>query len=225
MAGDETVFSHPERLTALQRALITGFLPRAPGFFLTGGAALVGFDFGHRTTDDLDFFTGAPGALDEAERTLEDVAAGLGATTESLSRHVDFRRRLVRRGEDTCVVDLVVDRAPMVDGTKRRLGGVAVDTLREMTANKVAALVGRAELRDLVDLQRLLGAGQSLEQALSDAGRKDAGVDAATLGWTLSQLGIGAAAKLPADADPVALDAFRQELVGRLRRLALPPGP
>lgn len=223
MAGDATVFSHPERLTALQRELIVGFLPLAPGFFLTGGAALVGFDFGHRSTDDLDFFANDIPGLDEADRTLDDVVARLGASSEVLSRHVDFRRRLVRRGEETCVVDLVRDRAPAIEATKRLVGGVAVDTLREMTANKVAALVGRSELRDLVDLERLLGAGQSLEQALEDAAKKDAGVDPATLAWTLAQLHIGAQSKLPSGADPLLLDQFRLALVERLRRLALPP--
>lgn len=223
MAGDETVFSHPERLTALQRALIVGFLPRAPQFFLTGGAALVGFDFGHRATDDLDFFTSSPGTLDEAERTLADVAAALGASVEPVSSHVDFRRRLVRRGAESCVVDLVVDRAPAVEPTKRCVGSLAIDTPREMAANKVAALVSRSELRDLVDLERLLGASQPLEQALSDAARKDAGVDAATLAWTLEQLVIGPGAKVPAGGDAEALEGFRADLVRRLCRLALPP--
>lgn len=129
----------------------------------------------------------------------------------------------MRRGEATCVVDLVLDRAPAIEGQKRQVGGLAVDTLREMTANKVAALVGRSELRDLVDLERLLAAGQSLEQALEDAGKKDAGVDPAIVAWTLSQLRIGPEAKLPAGADPVSLESFRAALVNRLRRVALPP--
>lgn len=221
MAGDATVFSHPERLTALQRQLIVAFLPRAPLFFLTGGAALSGFDFGHRATDDLDFFAPPGASLDEAEHTLTDAALELKASVSPLSRHADFRRHLVQRGDERCVVDLVLDRAPVLDAEKRNLGGVHVDTRREMTANKVAALVGRNELRDLVDLQRLLEAGTSLAQALEDAERKDAGVDPATLAWTLDQLGIGPHAKLPAGASPTALNAFRLQLIEAARTLAL----
>jgi hypothetical protein len=220
MVGDATAFSHPERLTELQRQLITSFLPRAPGFFLTGGAALVGFDFGHRQTDDLDFFSAPGTSLDEAERVLADVVAALGATSTPRSRHADFRRHLVRRGDETCVVDLVVDRAPMVDADKRRIGPLCIDTPRELTANKVAALVGRSELRDLVDLERLLASGQSLEQALADAQTKDAGVDAATLAWTVEQLHLAPTAKLPGDIRWADLDRFRQDLVLRLRALA-----
>jgi hypothetical protein len=44
-------------LTPLQRDLLDAFFARERRFFLTGGAALAGFYFGHRTTDDLDFFT------------------------------------------------------------------------------------------------------------------------------------------------------------------------
>ena len=46
-----------DRLSALQRQLLEAFFSHASGFYLTGGAALAGFHLGHRTTEDLDFFT------------------------------------------------------------------------------------------------------------------------------------------------------------------------
>ena len=62
--------SFPSKLTALQRDLLREFFARERSFFLTGGAALAGFYFGHRETEDLDFFS-APGAdLDAADRAL-----------------------------------------------------------------------------------------------------------------------------------------------------------
>ncbi|MDX2009568.1 MAG: hypothetical protein SFW67_05240 [Myxococcaceae bacterium] len=91
------------RLTALQRELIEAFFARSRGLFLTGGAVLAGYDFGHRTTDNLDLF------------------------------------------------------------------------------------------------------------GFADAGRKDAGVDPATVAWTLEQLKIASTAPLPGDA----------ELIARLRALTL----
>jgi len=45
------------RLTELQILVLEGFFARERAFFLTGGAALVGFHLGHRTTKDLDLFT------------------------------------------------------------------------------------------------------------------------------------------------------------------------
>lgn len=153
MAGEKTESSRPGRLTPLQQDLLTEFFAREQRLFLTGGAALVGFDFAHRTTDDLDLFAPPPLDLDEADRTLADSVAALGASLTSVSRHADFRRWRVVRGDETCVVDLVVDRAPMVDATKRAVGQVRLDTLREMTANKVCALVSDLPLRELNRVQ------------------------------------------------------------------------
>lgn len=218
MAGDATDSS--TTLTALQRDLLREFFAREQRLFLTGGAALAGFDFHHRKTDDLDLFAAPPVDLDDAERTLRDVTVVLNASLHPVSRHADFRRWRVERGAESCVVDFVLDRAPMVDPQKRQLGTARVDTLREMTANKVCALISRSELRDLVDLRVLLGAGHSLEQALADAATKEASADAATLGYTLSQLSIRPGAVLPANVDPVDLEAFRAQLVTRLRSLA-----
>lgn len=48
----------------------------------------------------------------------------------------------------------------------------------------------------------------------------DAGVDAATVAWTLDSLRIGPTAHLPGGADPAALDAFREALVLKLRAMA-----
>jgi hypothetical protein len=96
-----------------------------------------------------------------------------------------------------------------------------VDTLREIAANKLDALLGRSEIRDLVDLKVILGSGVDLVQAMRDAERKDAGADPATLAWVLDQIGIGASARLPGGADPTDVDEFRKDLVKRLRALAL----
>ena len=52
--------SSPGRLTALQRDLLDAFFAREQRLFLTGGAALAGYDFHHRTTDELDLFVLPP---------------------------------------------------------------------------------------------------------------------------------------------------------------------
>jgi hypothetical protein len=103
-------------------------------------------------------------------------------------------------------------------------GGAAlagVDSLREIASNKLDALLGRAEIRDLVDLWHILGAGVELDQAMRDAERKDAGADPATLAWVLDQITIAPSARMPGGADPAVVDAFRKDLVRRLRALAL----
>ena len=203
--------------TPLQADLLVAFFALEQRFFLTGGAALAGFYLGHRSTEDLDLFGGPGLDLGEAVRQLEAAARQCGATLAALRTSPDFRRLLASRGDERCVVDLVVDRAPMVDTDKALFGAVRVDTLREIAANKICALLGRSEPKDLVDLQALLGGGANLARALVDAEHKDAGVDPATLAWVLDQLTLSPDAVLPAGADPVALDVFRRDLGQRLR--------
>ncbi|HEY3356302.1 MAG TPA: nucleotidyl transferase AbiEii/AbiGii toxin family protein [Polyangia bacterium] len=212
--------SAPSRLTPLQRELLEAFFARDQGFFLTGGAALAGFYLGHRETDDLDLFGPPDLELDRAVRALAGAAAACGAGLRSLQHYPEFRRFIAERGDERCVVDLAIDRAPAVVADKIVFGAVRVDSLREIAANKVCTLIGRAEIKDLVDLQALLAAGVELGQALDDAARKDAGVDPATLAWILDQVTITAAARLPGGTDPGVLDAFRRDLVRRLRALA-----
>jgi hypothetical protein len=85
----------------------------------------------------------------------------------------------VRGLQERCVVDFVVDRAPMVDLLKRIVAGIRVDTRRALLANKLSALVGRSEIRDLIDVKYLLDAGENLTLGLTDAEAK-AGIDPAT---------------------------------------------
>ncbi len=210
----------PSRLTALQRDLLEAFFAREGRLFLTGGGALAGFYLGHRTTEDLDLFA-APGLdLAEPAHALEDAARALGATTAARSTYPDFRRVVVTRGAETCVVDLVVDRAPMIDPAKVMIGAVRVDTEREIAANKICTLLSRSEIKDLVDLTALVRRGIDLDQAFTDARRKDAGAEPATLAWLLEQLTIAPEAVLPSGISAESLLAFRDELVKKLRAMA-----
>ena len=212
--------SRPDRLTALQRDLLTAFFARERRWFLTGGAALAGFYFGHRGTEGLDFFSPPGPLLEEAAGALRGAAESLGGTVEAAITSPDFRRCIVHRGDETCIVALVIDRAPMVDRDKLERGVVRIDTLREISANKLCTVLGRAELKDLVDLKLLLPEGTDLSRALADAESKDAGADPATLAWLLREISIGPRAVLPGGVDPVELDAFRRDLVRRLDEIA-----
>lgn len=208
-------------LSSLQQAVLKEFFAREQRFVLTGGGALVGFHLRHRTSDDLDLFTKPPCDLEDGKRALAAAAAAVGGTIENVKTYPDFHRALIRRGSESVLVDLVVDRAPDVDAPQLVAGGVRIHSLREIAANKVCALLGRGEVRDLIDLCLILREGLDLRAILADAERKDGGVAPATLAWLLDSMRIGADAKLPA-VTPAELEAFRIDLVRRLRRLGLP---
>ncbi|MBI5488919.1 MAG: nucleotidyl transferase AbiEii/AbiGii toxin family protein [Deltaproteobacteria bacterium] len=215
--------SRPDsRLSAIQRDLLAAFFARESRFFLTGGGALGGFHLAHRPSDDLDLFTLPPATLDPGERALVAAAQACRVTLVPKDRFPDFRRFVAERGAERTVVDLVVDRAPQLEQEKMRVGGVRIDSLLEIAANKVCALLSRNEPKDLVDLKAILDTGITLENALRGAVRKDGGANAANLAFVLDQWRIGVAARLPGDVDAGALEAFRLDLVDRLSRLAFP---
>lgn len=118
-------------------------------------------------------------------------------------------------------MDLVIDRAPDVDVIEEQ-GGIRLHSRRAIAANKVGALLGRGEVRDLVDLRALLATGLELSSVVADAERKDGGVSPATLAWILDSVRIGSDAEVPGVA-AAELEACRRDLVVRLRALAKPP--
>ncbi|HEX6097902.1 MAG TPA: nucleotidyl transferase AbiEii/AbiGii toxin family protein [Thermoanaerobaculia bacterium] len=213
-------------LTPLQTEVLQRFFARRDEFFLTGGAALVGFYTGHRETHDLDLFTaGQP--LDEGERTLREVASALDLSFESIRREPAFRRFLVRQreGGESLVIDLVRDDAPQLR-EKRIVGNVRVDSAEEILANKFCALLSRVEVRDLVDVMVLQQSGLDPIAAVHAAAGKDAGVTPSQLAWVLSSFPIPEDRGLPGEVSPDTLRAFRDDLIRRLAAAAFPePAP
>jgi hypothetical protein len=211
----------PSRLTPLQRSLLEEFFRLSRGFFLTGGAALAGYHLGHRPTHDLDFFT-TSGDLEAGARALRAAAAQLGATCSEVQTSPDFRRVLVTGRDESLVVDLVFERAPQIHVEKLTVGAIRLDPVDEIFANKLCALLGRAELRDLVDLCFLERAGLSLEEGLRAGARKDGGLTPAQLAWVVSQMALPESAAIPGGAPRAELESYRLELIDRLLELARP---
>lgn len=214
----------PDMLSVLQRSLLKGVAILAPHVFLTGGSALGGFHLHHRVSKDLDLFVTPPHSLDEVERALAAAAATLGGATVTLERFPDFRRFLVTGQGETTLVDLVLDRAPQL-AAKMVMDGLQVDPLEEIAANKVCALFGRNEVRDLVDLRAILAHGVTLVEAVAGACIKDGGVSAAALAFVLSQWSLPAGAGEPYGVLTVDLEAFRVLLMRQLLTLGLPLPP
>lgn len=210
------------KLTLLQREVLAAFFDREQGFFLTGGAALAGYHLGHRETLDLDLFTTDAEAFERSRHVLADLASVLGAHLSVRQDAPGFRRVVLTREGEGLVVDLVFERVHQAVPDKPVVDGVKVDPPFEILANKLCAVVGRAEERDLVDLWALEHHGLRVEDALEAALEKDGGCTPATLAWLLSQVDIKQDATLPGGASANELRSFIADLVERLRRLAHP---
>ncbi len=205
------------KLTALQCDALEALACRAPGFFLTGGAVLAGWTLRHRTTDDLDFFTTSDDAMALVDSAVRGAASAIHASPTSLTTTPDFHRYVLSRGDESVRVDLVRDRTPELRPKVTR-DGVLMDDTEEIVANKIAAVVGRSELRDLVDLFALERIGHRVEDHLADARKKDGGVSPATLAWLLSSIH---APPVVDGATAAELEAFIRDLEQRMLRLSV----
>jgi hypothetical protein len=95
---------------------------------------------------------------------------------------------------------------------------IAVDSRAEMLAGKLATLLERSEVRDLLDVKALLDAGGDLQAALRDAPKKDAGFSPLALAWVLRGFEPLPAARALGWSREAAesLVAFRDWLIGQL---------
>ncbi len=216
--------SPSERLTPLQRRVLRAWFEREAGFWLTGGAALAGFHLHHRSTGDLDLFTSDDRAFERGPPVLRDVAHSLQLRLEGVQDAPGFKRFVLSAAEDAVVVDLVLERAVQAFPEKDLLDGIRVDPVEEILANKLAALVGRMEERDLVDVLLLERAGLRVEDSLAAALAKDGGCTPATLAWLLSEIVVSDGVPLPAMIEASDLRTWLDDLVRRLRVLSFPAG-
>lgn len=204
----------PGRLSRLQSEVLSALAGFEPPWTLTGGAALSGFHTGHRTTRDLDLFWRERSSVAEF---AEDVTGRLlqrGFDVSMLQSGRSFLRLLVRDRSESTVLDLVADPVANVTEPDRvDLGGrmIGIDSKHEILVNKLVAVLGRSELRDLEDIRVLLEAGGDLSTAVRDAGCKDGGFSVMTLAWILRGFEIE---KLARSSD---WDARRVELLGHFR--------
>jgi hypothetical protein len=208
-------------LTDLQQEILRRFFAARQDFFLTGGAALAGFHLHHRVTHDLDLFSVSASSLEDAERTLAEIAQQLGYALDPLRRSPSFLRLLLKGSEEGLVIDFVRDEAPQLY-EKVVFGTIIVDSAEEILANKLCTILSRAEIRDLVDVVTLAKAGFDPIAAVPAASKKDGGMSASQLAWVLSSFPIPLDESLLHGVPRQELVAFRDDLIRRLTALAFP---
>jgi predicted nucleotidyltransferase component of viral defense system len=207
-------------LDALQKRVLTILAGFDPPFILGGGGALAIY-LGHRKTRDLDLFWEDVSLLAERPRAIRQRLAQAGLSVSPLQESPGFVRFRVADANSAINLDLVADPTERLERpTRQTIAGAEVTTesLSDLLANKLCAMLGRSEIRDLVDVEALVTRGVSLDQAIASAPRKDGGFSPLTLAWVLRNFDIVslAAATDIQDHEAIRLDRFRLDLIERL---------
>jgi hypothetical protein len=210
-----------DRLSGLQWRILGILSGLEPQWTLTGGAALAGVHLKHRTTKDLDLFFRKVGQLGTLPDEVRSRLTKEGLEVSTLRSGATFTQLRVGDGIAVCIVDLVAEPVPSLEPPLQVPIGetvIAVDTPHEILVNKLCALLGRSELRDLEDVRMLLERGGDFERALADAPQKDGGFSPLTLAWVLR--GFHPRMLAPAiglnEAAAERLEQFKQSLIQRL---------
>ena len=147
-------------------------------FVLTGGTALAAFFLHHRLSEDLDLFTQVPRAVPLALKGLRDALPSAGFQVQVVRSFPTFAELAVSGQGETLKVDLAEDTpfrlAPPKPGAAE---GLALDSLADISANKVAALFDRAQPKDFVDVYFLARDHAPLEDLVKEAQTKHLGMD------------------------------------------------
>ncbi len=147
-------------------------------FVLTGGTALAAYHLHHRLSEDLDFFTRVPRAVPLAVESLLASLPAAGFEIEVVRSFPSFAELSASGHGETLKLDLAEDTpfmlAPPTPGVAE---GMAVESIQDISANKLAALFDRAAPKDFVDVFFLVRDRAPLDDLVEEARKKHLGMD------------------------------------------------
>jgi predicted nucleotidyltransferase component of viral defense system len=176
-------------LTPLQNSFLQEFFRLTQDFYLTGGTALGAFYLKHRNSVDLDLFTRHDHAFEGADDITKRACAAINIACSTVRLTSYFKHFRVGDAKEPLTIHFSREYAAHLK-PPNRFGEILVDSLEDITANKICAALGRTEIKDLVDLYFLDKAGYALAEYFDLAKQKDGGLAHETLAYTLSQFEI-----------------------------------
>ncbi len=189
-------------------------------FYLTGGTALAEFYLRHRFSDDLDFFTNTAEFPTQAvESAVEKVRKALGMTEARYRRAYDRRMFFFPIASGELKIEFTYyPFAPIHQPDDRE--GLRVDSLEDIAANKLMALIDRVEPKDFVDLFFILKETEITVSKLREllAKKFHLQLEAMTLGSEFSK--VRSIEALPKMIKPLSITMLKQFFSDRARELA-----
>ena len=209
-------------LTSEQRKVLEFFAQEkhiASLFYLSGGTALAEFYLRHRYSDDLDFFTNEK---EFPQIHVEAFAAFIKQKLPAVS--MQYRRLYDRRifffATNGGELKIEFSSYPFMQlEPPQEHKGVFIDSLNDITANKVMALLDRVEPKDFVDLYFLMEEKQTSIDELISLVRQKFGItlDPITLGSEFAK--VTTLTVLPRMIKALTLEQLRRFFSDRAREL------
>lgn len=209
-------------LTPLQASLLReiGGSPLKDLFYLTGGTALSAFHLGHRYSEDLDFFTPDPTAVERVPPLLQEIARALNVEI-TFTRMLDsfLEGFLLSASGERVEMDFAQESPFRLEPTRIDDDfGIQVDGVIDIAANKLSALFGRAEPKDFVDVYFICREVMSRERLLELTRQKHLGIDDYWLAVALKRA--ERVALLPRMIKPLSLPKMKEYFLEWARELA-----
>lgn len=135
-------------LYTLQDEVLKVIFSNENTFYLTGGTCLNRFYIEKRYSDDLDLFSISTSRF---SLSLKSIQTNL-SNSFSIKQEVAAKDFVRIRVNDILQVDFVNEYAPRVNEPRVLESGIVIDTIPNILANKLTAVIGRDNPKDIFDI-------------------------------------------------------------------------
>ena len=148
------------------------------GFYLTGGTVVSRVDLKHRFSDDLDLFVNwNTNYGDWCSQIIENLQREPQWALNISMRQPYFTRLFLDRSGISLKIELINDVLAHIGEIRNHPEFGRIDSREKILANKLTALIGRDEPRDLSDIWGLCSKlGLSIKGAIGGAQSKSSGI-------------------------------------------------
>jgi predicted nucleotidyltransferase component of viral defense system len=168
---------------ALQDKVLAVIFSTETTFYLTGGTCLNRFYHNRRYSDDLDLFTNENALFRDDLRVLLDTLTSASLLYAIQVDTRDFVRLFI---EERLQIDLVNDRVYRYGKSIRSPLGIVLDNELNICANKLCAIIGRDDPKDMFDLYTIFKKGKIDWKTVITAAAKKCVLDPEVLEYRLS---------------------------------------
>jgi predicted nucleotidyltransferase component of viral defense system len=172
-----------DSIYTLQDKVLEKIFSKETTFYLTGGTCLNRFYYNRRYSDDLDLFTNESALFRDDIRIVIEAFKSSSLGCKVIVDTRDFVRLNI--GEKL-QVDLVNDRVYRHGKSIISSSGVIIDNILNICANKLCAVIGRDDPKDMFDLYTIFEKGKIEWEAAITAAIKKCIIDPEVLEYRLA---------------------------------------